>query len=48
MDGVPDEEGWGTVTRHSRNKAIPRTEAHEQKTLANLKHKRSQKVRTFS
>lgn len=43
MDGVPDEEGWVTVSRHSRNKAIPRTEAHEQRTLANEKRKRSQR-----
>merc|ERR1712038_959369 len=43
MDGVPDEEGWVTVTRHGRNKATPRMEAHQPKTLRNEKRKRSQK-----
>ena len=43
-EGVPDEEGWITVTKHGRNKGVPRTEAHEQKILAKEKKKRSQKV----
>jgi len=43
MDGVPDEDGWITVTKHGRNKGIPRTEAHEKRTLAKEAHRRKQK-----
>ncbi|KAL4241082.1 Ribosomal RNA-processing protein 7 A [Mactra antiquata] len=39
MDGVADEDGWVTVTRYGKNKAAPRTEAHE-KALTKKERKR--------
>ena len=45
MENVVDEDGWITVTKHGRNKGIPRTEAHEQKVTRKEKRKRKQKVR---
>ena len=44
MENVVDEDGWITVTKHGRNKGVPRTEAQEQKVSRKEKRKRKQKV----
>ena len=44
MENTPDEDGWVTVTRHGRNKGVPRTEAQEAKVSKKEKRKRRQKV----
>ncbi len=44
MENTPDEDGWVTVTRHGRNKGVPRTEAQEAKITKKEKRKRKQKV----
>ncbi|CAN7983916.1 unnamed protein product [Ixodes hexagonus] len=43
MDGVPDEEGWITVTKYGKRPVIPRTDAVSRKINAAEKKKRSQK-----
>ncbi|XP_052070849.1 ribosomal RNA-processing protein 7 homolog A-like [Mytilus californianus] len=44
QEGVPDEDGWVTVTRHSKkNKAVPRTEAMESK-LTEIERKKKQNM----
>ncbi|XP_076310269.1 ribosomal RNA-processing protein 7 homolog A [Tachypleus tridentatus] len=43
MEGVPDEEGWITVTKHGKKPVAPRTEMYQKKVLAKEKKKRSQK-----
>ncbi|CAN7980759.1 unnamed protein product [Ixodes pacificus] len=43
MDGVPDEEGWITVTKYGKRPVIPRTDAVSRKISAAEKKKRSQK-----
>ncbi|KFM82713.1 Ribosomal RNA-processing protein 7-like protein, partial [Stegodyphus mimosarum] len=45
MDGVADEEGWITVTRHSRKPKIPRSEAVGKKILD--KNNRGQAKKTL-
>lgn len=47
MEGVPDEEGWMTVTRHGKNKGAPRTEIREQKITAKDRKRRKEKVSTL-
>ncbi|KAM4881937.1 ribosomal RNA-processing protein 7 homolog A [Thomomys bottae] len=42
-DGVPDEEGWVTVTRRGRRPALPRTEAASLRVLEREKRKRARK-----
>jgi len=42
-EGVPDDEGWVTVSRHSRNAAAVRTETMEEKTITREKQKQSAK-----
>ncbi|XP_074648315.1 ribosomal RNA-processing protein 7 homolog A-like [Tubulanus polymorphus] len=42
-EGVPDKDGWVTVTRHGKNKGVPRTEIHEKRSLAREKKKRKEK-----
>ncbi|XP_013389988.1 ribosomal RNA-processing protein 7 homolog A [Lingula anatina] len=42
-EGVPDDEGWVTVTRHSKNKGVPRTEAQEKRVTQREKKKRKEK-----
>lgn len=45
-EGVPDDEGWITVTRHSKkNKPTPRTEAMEAKLTDKEKKKKTNMVR---
>ena len=44
LDGVPDDEGWVTVTRHSKHKGMTRTESHERRALAKEKRKRKNTV----
>ena len=44
MENVVDEDGWITVTKHGRNKGVPRTEAQEQKVTRKERRKRKQKV----
>ena len=44
MDGVPDEEGWVTVTKTGKYKGVARTEAVEERTKAKEKKKRKNKV----
>ena len=45
QEGVADEEGWVTVTRHSKhNKALPYTQAHEARLKDKHKHKAKEKV----
>lgn len=41
--GVPDEDGWITVTKHGKNKGVPRTEVHEKRALSKEKKKREKK-----
>lgn len=44
-EGVPDDEGWITVTRHSKkNKPTPRTEAMEAKLTDKEKKKKTNMV----
>ncbi|XP_013772328.1 ribosomal RNA-processing protein 7 homolog A-like [Limulus polyphemus] len=43
MEGVPDEEGWITVTKHGKKSVAPRTDTYQKKVLAKEKKKRSQK-----
>lgn len=43
MDGIPDEEGWITVTKYGKRPVIPRTDAVAQKINALEKKKRSHK-----
>ncbi|KAL3218237.1 hypothetical protein MRX96_050767 [Rhipicephalus microplus] len=43
MDGVPDEDGWITVTKYGKRPVIPRTDAVSQKISSAEKKKRSQK-----
>lgn len=45
QEGVPDDEGWVTVTRHGKNKGAPRTEAQEQRVTEKEKKKRKEKAR---
>ena len=45
-EGVPDDEGWITVTRHGKNKGAPRTEAMESRVTTKDKRKRKRKVRS--
>lgn len=42
-EGVPDEEGWVTVTRYGKSKGAPRTEAHEKRLSKKEKKKRKEK-----
>ncbi|XP_064594855.1 ribosomal RNA-processing protein 7 homolog A-like [Liolophura sinensis] len=42
-EGVPDEDGWVTVTRHGKNKGAPRTEVHEKRINVKEKKKRKEK-----
>jgi len=42
-EGVPDDEGWITVTRDSRNAGVVRTESMEQKVMMNEKKKQTDK-----
>ncbi|WAR31285.1 RRP7A-like protein [Mya arenaria] len=42
-EGVPDDEGWVTVTRFGKNKAAPRTEAHEKAISGKEKRRRKEK-----
>ncbi|KAI0211271.1 Ribosomal RNA-processing-like protein 7A [Lamellibrachia satsuma] len=42
-EGVPDEEGWVTVTRYGKSKGVPRTEAHEKRLSKKEKKKRTEK-----
>ena len=44
VEGVPDEEGWVTVTRYGKSKGVPRTEAHEKRLSKKEKKKRTEKV----
>lgn len=44
MDGVPDDEGWITVTRVGKNKGAPRTEAEENRVTIKDRKKRKEKV----
>lgn len=43
MDGVPDEEGWVTVTRVGKNKGAPRTEAEKKRVTLKDRKKRKEK-----
>lgn len=43
-EGVPDEEGWVTVTKYGKNKGAPRTEAHEKALTRKEKKRRKDKV----
>jgi len=43
-DGMPDEEGWVTVSKYGKNKGIPRTEAHERALTKKEKRRRKDKV----
>jgi len=43
-EGVPDDEGWVTVTRYGKSKGAPRTEAHEKRLSKKEKKKRKEKV----
>uniref|UniRef100_A0A0C9SA57 Hipothetical protein n=1 Tax=Amblyomma americanum TaxID=6943 RepID=A0A0C9SA57_AMBAM len=43
MEGVPDEEGWITVTKHGKRPVIPRSDAVNQKIASAEKKKRAQK-----
>lgn len=44
-EGVPDDEGWITVTRHNKkNKPTPRTEAMEAKLTDKEKKKKTNMV----
>uniref|UniRef100_G3MRL5 RRM domain-containing protein n=1 Tax=Amblyomma maculatum TaxID=34609 RepID=G3MRL5_AMBMU len=43
MEGVPDEEGWITVTKYGKRPVIPRSDAVNQKIAIAEKKKRSQK-----
>lgn len=43
-EGVPDEEGWVTVTKYGKNKGAPRTEAHEKALNRKEKKRRKDKV----
>ncbi|XP_060591249.1 ribosomal RNA-processing protein 7 homolog A-like [Ruditapes philippinarum] len=42
-EGVPDEEGWVTVTKYGKNKGAPRTEAHEKALTRKEKKRRKDK-----
>ena len=44
QEGVPDEEGWVTVTRHGKKPATPFTEAHKKHLTTKEKKKRKEKV----
>ena len=44
MEGVPDEEGWITVTKHGKNKATPFTEARKKHLTYKERKKRKEKV----
>lgn len=44
QEGVPDEDGWVTVTRHGKNKGAPRTETMEKKVTSKNKKKQAEKV----
>ena len=44
QEGVPDDEGWVTVTRHGKNKATPFTEAHKRHITQKEKKRRKEKV----
>lgn len=44
IEGVPDEEGWVTVTKYGKNKGAPRTEAHEKALTKKEKKRRKDKV----
>nr|KAG5703159.1 hypothetical protein BaRGS_027324 [Batillaria attramentaria] len=43
MDGVPDDDGWITVTRVGKNKGAPRTEAEEKRVTIKDRKKRKEK-----
>ncbi|KAH3796477.1 ribosomal RNA-processing protein 7 homolog A-like [Dreissena polymorpha] len=43
QEGVPDDEGWITVTKYSKNKGAPRTEAHEKVLTNKARRKRKEK-----
>ncbi|XP_067129576.1 ribosomal RNA-processing protein 7 homolog A [Centruroides vittatus] len=43
MEGVADEEGWITVSKHSKKPVIRRTEVNEKKITAKERKKRSKK-----
>ncbi|XP_077484750.1 ribosomal RNA-processing protein 7 homolog A-like [Amblyomma americanum] len=43
MEGVPDEEGWITVTKYGKRPVIPRSDAVNQKIASAEKKKRAQK-----
>ncbi|XP_033737214.1 ribosomal RNA-processing protein 7 homolog A-like [Pecten maximus] len=43
MEGVPDDDGWVTVTRHGKNKGVPWKESQEKKVTAREKKKRKDK-----
>ena len=43
-EGVPDDEGWITVTRHGKTKTTPFTEAHKKHLTQKEKKKRKEKV----
>ncbi|KAK3090845.1 hypothetical protein FSP39_015129, partial [Pinctada imbricata] len=43
MEGVPDDDGWITVTRHGKNKGLPRSENMEKKVTAKERRKKKQK-----
>ncbi|GAB6025838.1 hypothetical protein CHUAL_011820 [Chamberlinius hualienensis] len=43
MDGVPDEEGWVTVTRHGNKPVTLRNESQDKKAVQKMKKKQSQK-----
>lgn len=44
QEGVPDEDGWVTVTRHGKNKGAPRTETMEKKVTSKNRKKQAEKV----
>ncbi|XP_022305800.2 ribosomal RNA-processing protein 7 homolog A-like [Crassostrea virginica] len=43
QEGVPDEDGWVTVTRHGKNKGAPRTETMEKKVTSKDKKRQAEK-----
>ncbi|XP_070580155.1 ribosomal RNA-processing protein 7 homolog A-like [Ptychodera flava] len=42
-EGVPDEDGWVTVTRKGRNPGVARTEANQKKAMAKEKQQNQKK-----
>ena len=44
MEGVADEDGWVTVSRHGKSKTAALTEGQQQRVTAKDRKKRKEKV----